>query len=67
MRALVLVLCLSGCANGVVMTDKQVIACRNVGCAALTESDLLKFMGGAYKQGYEKGWIDSNRQGGRSL
>jgi hypothetical protein len=58
---------LCSCANGVVMTDAETKACRDVGCAALTEAELLRFMGKAFKDGYETGWKDFARQSGRSI
>ena len=64
---LVLSLLLAGCANGVRMTDDEAKECRTVGCAAFTEIELLGVMGRAYKDGYLRGWTDSNTQGGRSL
>lgn len=60
-------LSLAGCANGVVMTDEEAVACRTEGCAALTEREFLRFMGRAFKDGYEQGWRDFGRQSGRTL
>lgn len=65
--AAIAILSLAGCANGVTLTDEEAVACRNDGCAAFTEREFLQFMGGAFKDGYLKGWTDSNWQGGRSL
>lgn len=61
-----LVLC-SGCASGVRMTDEEVIACRDAGCTAWTDAELLRLVNKAGADGYRKGWADANNQAGRDL
>ena len=63
----VALLVLAGCATGVTMSDAEVISCRNEGCAAFTENELLTIMGRAYKDGYLSGWKDAGKQMGRVL
>ena len=58
---------LGGCANGVVMTDEEKVSCRDEGCAAFTMTELQTLVGKVFKDGYLKGWTDSNKQGGRNL
>ena len=58
---------LAGCANGVVMTDEEKVSCRDEGCAAFTMTELQTLVGKVFKDGYLKGWVDSNKQGGRNL
>lgn len=65
--AVLAVLALAGCANGVTMTDEETIACRNTGCSAWTEMDLRRLIGKVFKDGYLEGWTDSNKQAGRNL
>ena len=60
-------LCAS-CATGIApLSDEEAIACRNEGCAAFTEAEILGILGRAYKDGYIKGWTDFGRQSGRAL
>ena len=61
-----LVLC-AGCASGVRMTDEESIACRNNGCTAWTDAELLQLVNKAGSAGYRKGWEDAHRQAGRDL
>lgn len=64
---LALCVVLAGCANGVQMTDEEVIACRDAGCVAFTEAELRQLAGKVYRDGYLNGWTDSNKQAGRNL
>lgn len=66
MKAAILVLLLAGC-SGVSMTDAERVACRDVGCSVWTEGELRDLVNRALRQGYGRGWTDSNRQGGRDL
>jgi hypothetical protein len=63
----VIVALISGCANGVLMTDEEKVACRDSGCAAFTLAELRVLIGKSFKQGYLRGWAESNKQGGRAL
>lgn len=56
---------LFGCASGVRMTDEETIACRNDGCTAWTDAELLQLVNKAATAGYRKGWTDANQQAGR--
>lgn len=68
MKALLLaVFFIGGCANGVQMSEEETIACRNEGCVVYTERELRDLVNRAQRQGYGRGWTDSNRQGGRDL
>lgn len=67
MKSALIALLLTGCANGVVMTDEEVLACRNEGCAAFTENEIRALVGKVYKDGYLSGWGDANKQAGRNL
>lgn len=55
--ALVLLL---GCASGVRMTDEEAIACRDAGCTAWTDAELLRLA----TAGYRKVWTDANHKRG---
>lgn len=71
--AIVVLLCipafvlLSGCANGVSMTDEERIACRDAGCSVWTEGELRGLVNRAQNGAYRKGWTDAHKQGGREL
>lgn len=65
--ALLAVLLLMGCANGVRMSDEETIACRTFGCVVYTEAELRDLVNRAGRAGYGQGWRDSNRQAGRDL
>jgi len=65
--AFLLLLFLSGCANGVVMTEEETIACRDVGCTPWTEGELKTLVDRAIRQGYRRGWTDALTQSGRGI
>ena len=65
--ALLAVLLLMGCANGVQMSDEETVACRTFGCVVYTEAELRELVNRAGSAGYRQGWRDSNRQAGRDL
>lgn len=68
MRAFTLILfLLTGCANGVVMTDAETIACRDFGCSAWTETEVRSLVGRAMNEGFRRGWPDAVKQGSRGL
>ena len=58
---------LFGCASGVRMTDEEAVACRDAGCTAWTDAELLQLVNKAGAAGYRKGWTDATVQGGRDL
>jgi hypothetical protein len=62
-------LSISGCANGVQMTDEERKACRDAetGCAVFTEQELDTLVKRAIAAGYRKGWTDAHKQGGHDL
>jgi hypothetical protein len=61
------ILLLTGCASGVRMTDEEAIACRDLGCTAWTDAELLQLVNKAGSVGYRKGWEDAHRQAGRDM
>lgn len=58
---------LSGCANGVAMTEAETLACRNEGCTAWTEAEVRSLVGRAMNEGFRRGWADAVKQGSRGL
>lgn len=65
--ALLSLLLIAGCANGVQMTEEEVKACRDSGCSAWTEAELEGLVKRAIAAGYRKGWTDATKQGGHDL
>jgi hypothetical protein len=63
--ALIVALLLAGCASGVHMTDEERIACRDSGCSVWTPAELLRLVGKAAGEGYQRGWRDANVQSGK--
>jgi hypothetical protein len=66
-KAALLALLLAGCASGVRMSDAQRIECRNEGCVAVTERQVIRLVERAIVEGYKHGWRDANKQAGREL
>lgn len=64
--ALLLVALLAGCAS-IPRPAAEKAACAKQPCAVFTEQEILKILGKGFKDGYLKGWVDSNVQGGRTL
>ena len=59
---LTLVVLLSGCATGIVMTDEEAATCKTDGCTVWTDKGLdglaKKFWIDGAQKGYEKGYVD---------
>lgn len=58
---------LSGCANGVVMTEAETLACRTQGCTAWTENEVRTLIGKAASEGFRRGWADAVKQGSKGI
>lgn len=67
MRMLILSLLLSGCANGIVMTEAETLACRDVGCTVWTENEVRSLVGRAINEGSQRGWSDAVKQGAKGI
>lgn len=67
MKAITLAFLLSGCENGVVMTDAETLACRDVGCVVFTEAEVRSLVGRAINEGFHRGWADAVKQGSKGL
>ena len=67
MKAMLLALALTGCANGVSMNDDERIACRTYGCAVFTEAELRQFGSKVDGAAYLRGWTDAHKQTGKEL
>lgn len=67
MKAITLAFLLSGCANGVVMTDAETLACRDAGCVVFTEAEVRSLVGRAINEGFHRGWADAVKQGSKGL
>jgi len=67
MKAITLSFLLTGCANGVVMTEAETLACRDAGCVVFTEAEVRSLVGRAINEGFQRGWADAVKQGAKGI
>lgn len=62
-----MLLVVTGCASGVVMTDEEQVACRTQGCSAFTSNEIRALIGKVFNDAFRLGWIDATKQRGAGI